>query len=180
MTSMSTVDAREGIGLSRYCRLAVEPEIAIVLEKPLRGPGTTEAGVLDAAAGAVAAVELVDSRIRDWRATPCEAVADNAFHAGIIIGARQIGLSDLDLIHEGVIMKKNGDLLGSTCGVEALGSPLRVVAWLANKLSQYGLEIGAGEIVSTGSLMPFHYVAPGDKLEVSYGSLGVIQFEVTE
>ncbi|MBW1785847.1 MAG: fumarylacetoacetate hydrolase family protein [Deltaproteobacteria bacterium] len=180
MTSRSAVDGRDGIGLSSFCRLAVEPEIAIVIDKPLRGPGTTEADVMDAAAGAMAAVELVDCRIKDWKATPAEAIADNAFHAGIILGPLRKGLSGLDLVHEGVIMRKNGDLLGSACGVEALGSPLRVVAWLADKLSQYGLEIGAGQVVSTGSLMPFHYVAPGDTVEVSYGALGKIQFSVGE
>lgn len=116
------VDGRDGIGLSPFCRLAVEPEIAIVLQRPLRGPGITESDVIKAAAGAVGAVELVDCRIKDWKATPAEAVADNAFHAGIIPGTLRKDLSELDLVHEGVIMRKNGELLGSACGVEALVS----------------------------------------------------------
>jgi len=180
MTSRSLHHEADEVRASDFCRLAVEPEIAIVLGKPLRGPGITHAEVMAAASGAMGSVELVDCRFRDWKACLTEAVADNAFHAGIILGPLRRGISGLDLVHEGVVMRKHGRLLGSACGVEALGSPLHVVAWLANKLSHFGFEIAAGEIISTGSLLPYQFVAPGDVVDVSYGNLGQIQFSVAE
>lgn len=180
MTSRSVHRAVDGVRTSDFCKLAVEAEIAIVLGKPLKGPGITQADVMAAASSAMGSVELVDCRFRDWKACLTEAVADNAFHAGIILGPFRMDISGLDLVHEGVVMRKNGRLLGSACGVEALGSPVEVVAWLANKLSQLGFEIGADEIISTGSLLPYHFVSPGDVVEVSYANLGRIQFPVSE
>ena len=122
------------------------------------------------------AVELVDCRIRDWQATTAEAVADNALHAGVVLGPFVKPISGFDLIHEGVIMRKNGCLLASACGVEALGNPVRVVTWLANKLTEIGRELKSGDVVLTGSLTKFFHVDAGDGVEVSFTHLGNIQF----
>ncbi len=75
---------------------------------------------------------------------------------------------------------KNAKLLASACGAEALGNPINVLVWLANKLAEFGKEIGAGEIGSTGSLTTFFFVDPGDVIEVSFSNLGTIQFAVTD
>lgn len=178
MTSNSDYSSRTDVKASDFCKLAVEGEIAFVLGTPLRGPNITNVDVIRATAGIAGAVELVDCRITDWNMTTSEAVADNALHAGIILGPVMKPISGFDLVHEGVVLWKNGHLLASACGVEALGNPLNVVTWLANKLAEFDRELKAGDIVSTGSLTKFFYVEPSDVIEVSFSNLGNIRFSI--
>lgn len=178
MTSVSDYPLFREVKASDFCKLAVEGEIAFVVAKTLRGPGITNADVLTATAGIMGAVELVDCRIKGWKPSIAEAIADNSLHAGIILGSVIKPLAGFDLRHEGVILRKNSRLLSSACGVEALGDPVNVVTWLVNKLSESGREIRAGQLVSTGSLTEFFFVAPGDVIDVSFSNLGRIQFAV--
>jgi 2-keto-4-pentenoate hydratase len=180
MTTRSEYSFLNEVKASHFCRLAVEGEIAFVMGKPLKGPGITKTDVIQATAGIMGAVELVDCRITDWKATTTEAIADNALHGGITLGPFMRPISGLDLIHEGVVMHRNGHLLASACGVEALGDPVNVVVWLANKLGALGKELGAGAVVSTGSLTRFFFVDPGDVIDVCFTNLGRIHFSIEE
>jgi len=78
-----------------------------------------------------------------------------------------------------VILKRNGQLLASACGIEALGNPLNVVTWLANKLADVDHEIREGEIILTGSLTKYFFVSPGDSVQVSFTHLGTVHFTVS-
>jgi 2-keto-4-pentenoate hydratase len=178
MTSGSYYPLLQGLKASDFCKLAVEGEIAFIMGKNLRGPGITKADTITATAGVMGAVELVDCRIKDWKPSLTEAVADNSLHAGIILGSSMKSIIGFDLSKEGVILRKNGGLLASACGVEALGDPVNVVTWLANKLSELGREIRKGEVILTGSLTEFFFVEPGDVVDVTFTSLGNIQFVV--
>ncbi len=178
MTSGSDYSSMGEVKASDFCKLGVEGEIAFVMEQPLKGPGITNSDVIMATTGIMGAVELVDSRTRDWKVTISEAIADNSLHAGVILGPLMRPISGFDLRHEGVIIRKNGRLLASGCGVEALGNPVNVVRWLANKLSAFDREIRAGEIILTGSLTKFFFVQPGDVVHVSYSNLGSIQVSI--
>jgi 2-keto-4-pentenoate hydratase len=178
MTSGSHYSSLRGIKASDFCKLGIEGEIAFVMDRPLKGPGITPPDVIMAASGIMGAVELVDSRIRGWKMNISEAIADNSLHAGVILGAFMRPISGFDLKHEGVVICKNGRLLASGCGVEALGNPVNVVAWLANTLSAFDREIKAGEIILTGSLTKFFFVEAGDVLDVSFSNLGSIQFSI--
>jgi len=180
MTSRSHYSYLREVKASDFCKLAVEGEIAFVMGKPLRGPGVTNSDVITATSGIMGAVELVDCRIKDWKMSISEAIADNSLHAGVILGPFMRTVAGFDLGQEGVVMRKNGRVLASACGVEALGNPLNVVAWLANKLSEFDRKIQTGEIIMTGSLTRFFFVEPGDVLDVSYSNLGSIQFTVRE
>ena len=178
MTSASYYPPQDGVKASDFCQLAVEGEIAFIMGKSLRGPGITKADTITATAGIMGAVELVDSRTKGWKPSITEAIADNSLHAGIILGSTMRSIIDFDLSREGVILRKNGSLLASACGVEALGDPVNVVTWLANKLSEQAREIRKGEIILTGSLTKFYFVEPGDIIDFTFTSLGNIQFAV--
>lgn len=180
MTTRSEHSFQDEVKASRFCKLAVEGEIAFVMGKPLKGPGITKTEVIQATAGLMGAVELVDCRIKNWKVTVSEAVSDNSLHGGIILGSFMRSILGFDLIHEGVVLHRNGRLLASACGVEALGDPLNVVVWLANKLGVFGKELDAGAIVSTGSLTRFFFVDLGDVIDVSFSNLGRIHFSIGE
>lgn len=180
MTSASIHTNLTGIEVSRFCRLGFEGEIAFIMEKPLRGPGITSADVLMASFGVSSSVELIDFRVRSSSGGITATIADNSGHAGIILGSVVKPVTALDLRLEGVMITKNGILLRSACGCEALGNPINVVVWLANKLAQFDRGIEEGDIITTGSLTQFFFVEPGDVIDVSYTHLGNIQFCVTE
>ena len=104
----------------------------------------------------------------------------NSLHAGFILGPVMKSPKGFNLTQEGVILRKNGQLLASACGAEALGDPVGVVAWLANKLAASGRYIKKGKVVLTGSLTEFFFMAPQDTIDVSFSNLGSIQFSVGE
>ena len=178
MTSSSTHMSNTPVKSAAFCRLAVEGEIAFVMNKRLRGPGVTPSDVLTATAGIMGAVELVDCRTKGWKPTIAEAVADNSLHAGLILGATMLPVSGLNLQTEGVILTQNGRLVSSACGIEALGNPLNVVTWLANKLAHFDHEIREGEIILTGSLGEYFFVSPGDFVQAAFSHLGSVDFAV--
>ena len=180
ITSDSYYSHLKKIQVSDFCKLAVEGEIALVLGKDLQGTGFTSADVINATAGIMGAVELVDCRIKGWKPNIEEAVADNSLHAGFMLGPVMKSPLGFNLAQEGVVLKKNGQLLASACGVEALGDPIGVVVWLANKLALSGRYIKKGEVVLTGSLTEFFFVEPHDTIDVSFSNLGSIQFCVEE
>ena len=180
MTSESHYSVLKKVCASDFCKLAVEGEIALILGKDLQGSGFTSADVISATTGVMGAVELVDCRTKGWKPSIEEAVADNSLHAGFILGPVMKPPTGFNLTREGVILRKNGQLLSSACGVEALGDPVGVVAWLANKLAESGRYIKNGEVVLTGSLTEFFFVEPQDTIDVSFSSLGSIQFSVGE
>lgn len=179
MTSKSIYTNQSGIEASRFCQLCFEAEIAFIMEKSLIGPGITGSDVLMASYGVTASVELVDFRLIGGGGSIAAAIADNSGHAGIILGPVVKPAMDLDLRLEGVMVTKNGALVGSACGCEALGNPINVVTWLANKLGELGRGVAAGDIITTGSLTQFIALEPGDVVDVSYTHLGNIQFHVT-
>ncbi len=178
MTTASDYTSKSSIKASNFCRLAVEEEIAFILKKNLKGPGVTSADVFSSTGYITGAVELVDCRVTDWQPTITEAIADNSLHAGLVLGPIMKHLNGLDLRLEGAVISTNGTLLASGCGIEALGNPINVVTWLANKLSEYDREIEAGNIILTGSLTNYFRVDPGDTVDVSFSNLGSIQFHI--
>jgi 2-keto-4-pentenoate hydratase len=178
MTSESVCGQQGEIRRSDYS-LGIEAEIGVVLEQSLRGPGITTLDVQHAAGGVVALVELLQTRLEGPGSVP-DGTADNSAHGGIVIGSRLASATGFDFIHEGVVIRKNGRAWLSGCGAEALGSPLHVVAWLANELGQRGQAIEAGHLVATGSLTSILTPEVGDVVDISFAHLGAIQLGIVE
>ena len=180
LMSGTTFSDPEKVQASDYFGIGLEPEIAVVLERPLRGPGVTNVDVLAAAAGVVAAVEILAGRIQEGTSSLADGTADNAFHGGSVLGTLMRPARGFDFLHEGAIVRKNGTLFGSACGVEALGNPLSVVSWLANELAKHDRQIDAGHVVSTGSLTSVCPAEAGDVIEMSFANLGAIRSAIVE
>src|SRR2546428_2409451 len=115
-----------------------EPEIAFVLDKPLRGPGVNVAQVLAATRYVTPAFEIIDSRIKEWKFKYQDTVADNGSSARFVLGSEQRPVDEVDLRLVGMVFKKNGEDIGNSAGAAALGNPAAAVAWLANALAEYG------------------------------------------
>ncbi|WP_369254854.1 2-keto-4-pentenoate hydratase [Streptomyces sp. R35] len=159
---------------SRYCRPRVEPEICFRLAEPLHGPGITVDDVLDATESVAPALEIVDSRIRDWRITLLDTVADNASSAGLVCGA-WTPLADVpDLATVAVDLLVDGERVASGSGREVLGHPAATVAWLANTLAAFGTALEPGQLVLPGAMTTAPFVSAGQKIEARFGALGPV------
>ena len=150
----------------------VEPEIAFVLDRELKGPGVTGVQVLAATRFVLPAIEIIDSRIEGWKIKLCDTIADNASSARVVLGGppRQVGQVDLRLV--GMVMEKNGEVVQTGAGAAVLGHPANAVAWLANAVGRFGVSLGAGEVIMPGAISAAVDVAQGDLIRVSFDGLG--------
>ena len=120
------------------------------------------------------AIEIVDSRIADWRIKLVDTVADNASSGLLVIGGRLRRVADLDLRLVGVVVSRNGELIDTGAGAAALGNPARCVAWLANKLATFGDSLRAGDVVLPGAVHRMVPVHPGDVFRAEFAHLGAV------
>jgi 2-oxopent-4-enoate/cis-2-oxohex-4-enoate hydratase len=149
-----------------------EAEIAFVLSKELRGPNVTPEDVVNATERIIPCFEIVDSRIADWKIRYEDTVADNASSGVFLLGSAGRAPQGFDFAGCTMTVEKNGEPLSSGTGAEALGSPLKCVAWLANKLSEFDIALGAGEVILSGSLVPLEPVVAGDTMTMHVPDLG--------
>ena len=163
---------QEPIPLSGFLQPRVEPETAFVLAKPLRGPGVTIADAIAAVGFVLPALELIDSRIRDWKIGLADTLADNATSGGVVLGGSPTPLSAADLRLAGCNLHKNGELAGTGAAGAVLGSPLRALAWLANTVGARGVELEAGQVILPGSVTAAIPVGPGDTVTATFAGLG--------
>jgi 2-oxopent-4-enoate/cis-2-oxohex-4-enoate hydratase len=156
----------------RMLQPRAEGEIAFVLGKDLRGPGLSPADILDATDVVKACFEIVDSRIRDWKIKIEDTVADNASSGMLVVSARGVPPSSVDLLGCKMTLEKNGSVVGSGTGAASMGSPVTAMTWLANKLGELGIVLRAGEIILSGSLGPLIPAAKGDHMHLAIEGIG--------
>lgn len=163
-----------GVRAKGLIQARIEGEIAFILGDGLNGPGVTPTDVMRATAGVVPALEIIDSRIRDWKIKIQDTVADNASSAAFVLGARMVSPDALDLRHVGFVLTLNGRVAGTGAGAAVLGSPAQSVAWLANKMGDYGISLEAGEIVLSGAALAAVPVKAGDAVHLVVDRLGEV------
>jgi 2-keto-4-pentenoate hydratase len=168
------VEDGEEIAFERLIQPRAEAEIGFVLEHDLEGPGVSSSDALRASAGVVACIEVIDSRIEDWRIGLVDTVADNASSALAVTSGRLVPVGGLDLRLVGMAFYHNGELVETGAGAAVLGNPARCVAWLANKLAQFGDGLHAGDLVLAGALHKSVAVEPGDVFRAELNHLGSV------
>jgi 2-keto-4-pentenoate hydratase len=163
----------------RFLQPRVEIEIAFRLRSPLSGPGITFDQVLAATDAVAPAIEIIDSRIADWKITLADTVADNASSAAIVVGEWvPIGESpDLASIAASLVL--NGTEVASGHGSDVLGHPAEAVAWLANKLATFGTDLLAGHVIMPGSCTKAVDVTAGDVVSADFDGLGTVTVSFT-
>jgi len=164
----------DSIDLNLLIQPKLEAEIAFFLQEDLTGPGVTVAKVLKATRGITAAIEVIDSRIEKWRIKIQDTVADNASIGRVVLGGRMSSVEDVDLRLLGMVLRKNGEIVSCSSSAAVLGNPAQAVAWLANKLSTYGINLKAGELIMSGSLVAAVEVGKGDEATVEFDRLGSV------
>jgi 2-keto-4-pentenoate hydratase len=155
----------------------VEPEVAFLLERELRGPDVDRAAVLEATGTVMPCLEIIDSRIHDWQIEFIDTVADNGSSARCVFGTKATSISRWDLAEIEVTMLHNGQEVAKGTGAAVLGHPADSVAWLANALAPYGRSLRAGEYVLSGSMTTAVRAAKGDQFEADFGDFGRVSCE---
>jgi 2-oxopent-4-enoate/cis-2-oxohex-4-enoate hydratase len=149
-----------------------EGEIAFILKDDLVGPNVTPDDVLKATESVVACFEIVDSRIEDWKIKIQDTVSDNASCGIFVLGNERASPQDVDLENCKMVIKNKGQVVAEGVGSAALGSPLNCVAWLANALGDYGVELKKGDVILSGSLAAMIPCKAGDEMEMSIEGIG--------
>ncbi|WP_129658735.1 2-keto-4-pentenoate hydratase [Rothia uropygialis] len=152
----------------------IEPEIAFVLNKPLSGNCNTVAEVIGAVDYAIAALEIVDSRIEDWNITISDTIADNASSAAVVLGSIPVDIRNRDFGLVGSVVRKNGAIVETGAGAAVLGNPLASVTWLANTLGSLGTTLEAGSVVMSGAFTNMISVAECDVISADFAGLGSV------
>lgn len=162
------------IDMGRLLQPRAEAEIAFVLGRDLPNPDTTVAEVLRAIEFAVPAIEVVDSRIADWRIGIIDTIADNASSGLFVLGSSPVALGSFDPINCGMVMELRGEPVATGAGRACLGSPVSAAAWLARTMASVGRPLSAGDVVLSGALGPMVPIQPGDVFEARISGLGSV------
>ena len=152
----------------------IECEMMFVMAERLEGPNVMPHDVLRCVAGAMPAIEVPDIRYTGAK-NMVDALADNVYNGYLVVGDTMADVRGLDFSNIPVTLYKNGEVASANTSAAAMGSPILVVAWLANKLYSYGECLEKGDIVITGSLNPAVYIEAGDRFVADFGPLGRVQ-----
>lgn len=164
----------ETIPFNRFIQPKVEAEIALVLHQDLIQTKHTYVDIISATAYALPAIEIVDSRIENWKISLIDTVADNASSAAFVLGSRPVKLENLDLVNCKMQMHRKNELVSEGQGKACLANPLNAAIWLADEMVRRGTPLLAGDIVLTGALGPMVVVSSGDEFVVEIEGFGSV------
>ena len=170
----------EPIRIDRLLQPRIEAEIAFVLGRDLGASATlTSGGVRAAVDHAVAALEIVDSRIAGWDITIVDTIADNGSAGLFVLGDTAVAVDEVELAGVMMTMRRGGEIVSTGTGADCLGHPLEALAWLARAARDRGAPLRAGDVVLSGSLGPVAAVQPGGTFIAELTGLGPVRASFT-
>jgi 2-oxo-hept-3-ene-1,7-dioate hydratase len=172
----------DGVSIDRakLIQPRVEAELAFVLSRELSGPDCTIFDVLDATAYIVPALEILDARIERVDAetgrtrSVVETISDNAANCAIVCGGRPARPHDVDMRRVAAVVFQNSVVEETGVAAGVLNHPANGVAWLANRLHQWGESLAVGEIILSGSFIRPITADGGDSFLADFGELGSV------
>ena len=177
--SSLTVASGTTIDVGRLIAPRIEAEIALQLGSPLTGPDISRQDAADAIVTGLAVLEVVDSRIVDWRIRLVDTVADLASTALVVTGEDVVAIDSFEPRLCGMAIYRNDRLAATGSGAAALGDPIAAVAWLANRLGPMGTGLEAGQIILTGALHAAFPITDGDVIHADFDHLGSVRASCT-
>ncbi len=182
LSDMDVSDQRP-ISMRTLLQPRVEAEVAFRLAAdvdPADEDEITLAAVRDAVEVALPALEIVDSRIRDWDITFTDTVADNASSGLYVVGDDGRPLGDVEPVEVEMELRIGGEVRSSGNGAACLGDPLEALRWLAVQCHRFGDPLRAGQVVLSGALGPFVPFAAGDRVAASISGFDTLTVEFEE
>lgn len=180
LTSDMNVPMGENVPLSALIQPRAEGETAFVLKKRLMGPGVKPEDVIEATDYVVPCIEIIDSRVCDWKIKIQDTVADNASSALFVLGKDKRSLRGLDLPSLSMSLRVNGEERSKGTGAACLDNPVFAVTWLANKMGEHGVALEPGDVILSGAFGPVVPVKAGERVDVEFAGLGAVHVFFTE
>lgn len=165
------------IDAKKLCFPRVEVEVGFILGKDLPGAGCTNEDVIDAVEWVVPSIELIDSRITDWKITLCDTIADNASSCGWILGEQRVPISEIDTGDIDAVLHRNGEIVAKGNSSAVLGHPLNAVSWLARKVEGFGVRLRKGDVILPGTATRAIDIASGDHFVAEFAGLGSVTLD---
>jgi 2-keto-4-pentenoate hydratase len=170
------VDSGGVLPLSSLLQPRVEAEVTFILRRDLQGPGVTREAVLEATECVLPALEIIDSRIRDWKIALPDTIADNASSGRVVVNrAAARAPTGLDLAAITMVLERNGTEISRGVSAAVQGHPATAVAWLANKLAEFSVSLQAGELIMSGAITGAFPVSAGDHFRAHLSDLGAVE-----
>jgi len=167
------------IDAKTLCFPRVEVEVGYILGEDLPGEGCTNEDVIAAVEWVVPAIELIDSRIKDWKITLCDTIADNASSCGWILGKERVPISEIDTGDIDAVLHRNGEIVANGNSSAVLGHPLNAVSWLARKVDGFGVRLRKGDVILPGTATRAIDIASGDHFVAEFAGLGSVTLDFT-
>jgi 2-keto-4-pentenoate hydratase len=172
--SDSTYGSGEVLPISNFLQPKIEAEIAFVLKADLTAEDLTIIDVIGAVDYALAALEIVDSRIENWDISLFDTIADNASYGAFVVSSKPVQLSNLDLENCQMSLLANGEKISSGKGADCLGNPLLATLWLARVMIESGRPLKAGDVILSGALGPMVTVEKNTEYSATIDGLGAV------
>jgi 2-oxo-3-hexenedioate decarboxylase len=173
LTSDMLIEEGGSLDLTRHVHARVEPELCFLLGKPLEG-AVTPMQALAAVEAIAPALEVIDSRYRDFKFSLPDVVADNASSACLVVGSWH--RPDIDFANLGLLLSFDGRAveLGSTAAI--LGHPIRALVAAARLAAGQGERLEAGQLVMAGGATAAAALRPGIAVRNEMQGLGSVSF----
>ena len=176
---LDTMEYPEGtpIEAAKFCFPRVEVEVGFILGADIPPEGCSQEEAAAAIEWVVPSIELIDSRIKDWKITLGDTIADNASSCGYVVGSGRVRLADIDVAAIEATLYKNGEFLASGRSDAVLGNPLNSVGWLASTVAKFGVRLRKGDVILPGTAIRAMDAAPGDSFRADFAGLGSVSME---
>ncbi len=171
---------QEEVPFSRMIQPRIEGEIGFRIGKDLHDPNIGFNDVIDAIDYAVAAIEIVDSRIADWKISIIDTIADNASSGLYVVGSQPVRLKDFDHRLCGMVIEHRNEPVCTGAGAACLGNPLTACLWLARRMAEVGRPLSAGDFLLSGALGPLTPVQANETYELRINGLGSVRARFVE
>ena len=178
---LASTFAYEGatLGLGQFIEPFVELEPAFVLKRHLRGPNTTVADVINAVEYVLPAIEIIDSRVKDWAISLPDTLADNGSTGAILLGGTPRRVTEVNLTDTRGVLRFNDREVISGNTRNILGNPFAATAWLVNRLAEYDVEFEPGQVILPGSCLKAVPMREAGHWSGTFEGWGGIEFDVS-
>ncbi|MFC0864758.1 2-keto-4-pentenoate hydratase [Sphaerimonospora cavernae] len=143
----------------------IEPEIAFLIDRPVRTP----ADAVDAVGGIAVGYEVLDSRYEGFSFTLPDVIADNASAAGFGLGPWH---RPRDVGNVGMLLEIDGRTVASGSSAAILGDPMRSLVAAARLAEAAGIELQPGWVILAGAATAAIPLPAGTHVRVSAAGLG--------
>lgn len=155
----------------------VELEPAFVLKHDLGGSQVTAADVISATDYVLPALEIIDSRVKDWKIGIYDTLADCGSVGGVILGAQPRQISELDLTNTAGDILVNGKVVAQGNTGDIYGNPVSAIAWVCRRVSEFGISFKKGDIILAGSCLAAVEMTSGTVITGRFAGWGDVSFE---